>query len=53
MKKFLIVFGVIIAMVFVYFYIELITFGMGRYQNYNLIKHANNHYYLFIIIYIY
>lgn len=52
MKKFSIIFGVVIAMILVYFYIELITFGMGRYQNYNLIKCANNYYFLFVIMYI-
>lgn len=53
MKKFLIVLGIVIAMVLIYFYIELITFGMGRYQNYKLIKYADDHYCLFVVMYVF
>jgi hypothetical protein len=52
MKKFIFVLVIAIVMVFLNFYVELITFGMGRCQNYKLIKYASNHMVLFVIIYI-
>lgn len=53
MKKIVFVLVIAIIMVFFNFYVELITFGMGRYPNYTLIKYASSHWLLFVIIYIF